>query len=159
MHFFAFSTWIAIHVQEMDSLRCSDLLHGRAQKVQLPNEVQSNSCCSHGFPDVWLSNSVFSEFFRLFESKSRSIGLSAKKSYFNCIFYQGHVILWKRNNYRAIFSSFSSFFLLCLHNTLWAPVIILLQASVFIVRAETPGLANKVSVLLCRITGFTKNDF
>ena len=77
----------------MDSLRCSDLLHGRAQKVQLSGEVQSNSCRSHGSPDVWLSNSVFSEFFRLFESKSRSIGLSAKKSYFNYIFYQGHVIL------------------------------------------------------------------
>ena len=75
----------------MDSLRCTDLLLARAQKRQLPGEVQSNSCRSHGIPDVWLSNSVSSEFYRLFESKSRSIGLSAKKSYFNCIFYQSHL--------------------------------------------------------------------
>ena len=77
----------------MDSLRRTDLPHTRAQKLQLPGEVQSNSCRNHGIPDVCLSNSAFSEFFRLFESKSRSIGLSVKKSYFNCIFYQGHVIL------------------------------------------------------------------
>ena len=102
----------------MDSLRCSDLLHGRAQKVQLPNEVQSNSCCSHGFPDVWLSNSVFSEFFRLFESKSRSIGLTAKKSYIICIFYQGHVILWEKYNFRALFPLCHHLFSLCLHITL-----------------------------------------
>ena len=109
LQFFAFSRWIAIHVQEMDSLCCTDLLHARAQKLQLPGEVQSNSCRNHGIPNVWLWNSAFSEFFRLFESKSRSIGLSAKKSYFNCIFYQGHVILWERNNFRAIFSFLSSF--------------------------------------------------
>ena len=84
---------MAFHVQEMDSLRCTDLLHARAEKQQLPGEVQSNSCRNHGIPDVWLSNSVFLAFFRLFESKSRCIGLSAKKSYLNCIFYQGNVIL------------------------------------------------------------------
>ena len=77
----------------MDLLRCTDLLHARAQKLQLPDEVQSNSYQNHGIPDVWLSNSVFSEFFRLFESNPRSIGLSVKKSYFNCIFYQSRMIL------------------------------------------------------------------
>ena len=144
----------------------TDLLHTRAQKLQLPGEVQSNSCRNHGIPNVWLSNSVFSEFFRLFKSKSRSIGLSAKKSYLNCIFYQGLLIPWERNNFRAIFFLFViiCFHFVCIsccvtHSVRGIPAIILLHVSVLFVRAETPGLANKVSVLLCRITGFTRNDF
>ena len=109
LQFLAFSRWIASHAQEMDSLCCTDLLHARAQNLHLPGWVQSNSCRNQGIPDVWLSNSVFSEIFKLFESNSRSIGLSAKKSYFGCIFYEGHVILWERNNFRAIFFALSSF--------------------------------------------------
>ena len=70
----------------MDSLRCNDLLHARAQKLQLPGEVQSSFLRHHGIRDVWLSNSGFSEFFRLFERKPRSIDLSAKDGYFNSIF-------------------------------------------------------------------------
>ena len=81
-------------------------------------EAQSNSCRKHWIPNVWLSNSVFSELFRLFESKGRSIGLSAKKSYFKYIFYLGHVILWERNNFRAIFSSLSSFVFILFNITL-----------------------------------------
>ena len=45
------------------------------------------------------------------------------------------------------------------HGVRGAPVKISLHASVLIFTAETPVLANEVSVLLCRITGFTKNDF
>ena len=94
----------------MDSLRCTDLLHARAQKLQLPGEVQSNSCRSHGIPDVWLSNAVSSEFFRLFESKSRSIGLSAKKSYLSrsC----------DSMRKKIFFSLFHHLFSLCSHITL-----------------------------------------
>ena len=50
-----------------------------------PGEVQSKFRLNHAILDVWLSNSVLSEFFRLFERKPRSIGLSAKEAYFNCI--------------------------------------------------------------------------
>ena len=42
-------------MQEMDSLRCTDLLHARAQKLQLPGEVHNNFCRNHGIRDVWLS--------------------------------------------------------------------------------------------------------
>ena len=54
--------------------------------MQLPPEVQSDFRRYHGIHDVWLSNSVFSEFFRLSERNPRSIDLSAKEGYFNCIF-------------------------------------------------------------------------
>ena len=71
----------------MDSLRCTDLVHARAQKLQLPGEFRSNFRRNHGIRDVWLLNSVFSAFFRLFD---RNLALEA---YFNCIFYQTHVIV------------------------------------------------------------------
>ena len=71
----------------MDSLHKTDLGHARAQKLQLPDEFWSNFCRNHGIRDVWLSNSVFSAFFRLFD---RNLALEA---YFNCIFYHSHVIL------------------------------------------------------------------
>ena len=61
--------------------------------AQIPPEVQSDFRRHHEIRDVWLSNSAFSEFFRLSERNPRSIGLSAKEAYFNCIFYQGYVIL------------------------------------------------------------------
>ena len=70
----------------MDPLRCTELLHAGAQKLQLPGELQSNIRRNHGIRDVWLSNSVFSGFFRLFERKPLSIGFSAKEAYFNSIF-------------------------------------------------------------------------
>ena len=71
----------------MDSLCSTDLVHARAQKLQLPGEFWSNFRPNHGTRDVWLSNSVFSAFFRLLD---RNLALEA---YFNCIFYQSHVIL------------------------------------------------------------------
>ena len=131
-----------------------------AQKLQLLGEVQSNSCRSHGIPDVWLSNSVFSEFFRLFESKSRSIGLSARSQ----LHFLSRSCDSKRKNVR-FFPHCHHLFSLCLHITLShsrhlrSSCYNFIQASVLIVRAETPSLGNKVSVLLCRITGFTKNHF
>ena len=103
-YFFSFSGWIAIHVEEMDSLRCTDLVHARAQKLPLPGEFRGNFRFNHGTRDVWLSNSVFSAFFRLFD---RNLALLA---YFNCIFHQSHVILW--NHFRAIFRRFV---LICFH--------------------------------------------
>ena len=45
------------------------------------------------------------------------------------------------------------------HGVRGAPVKNSLSVTVLIFRAETPVLANEVSVILCRITGFTKNDF
>ena len=63
----------------MDSLRCTDLAHARAKKLQLPGEFRSNFRRNHGIRDVWLSNSVFSAFFRLFD---RNVALEAL---FNCI--------------------------------------------------------------------------
>mgnify|MGYP000438789627 CR=1 FL=1 len=65
----------------MDSLRCTDLVHARAQKLQLPGEFWRNFRRNHGIRDVWLSNSVFSAFFRLFD---RNLALVA---YFICIFF------------------------------------------------------------------------
>ena len=79
---------MAIHVQEMDPFRCTDLLQARAQKLQLPPEVQSNFRRYCGIRDVWLSKLGFFGVFQIIRKKAkpRSIGLSAKKSYFNCIF-------------------------------------------------------------------------
>ena len=74
----------------MDSLRCADLqlVDARAQKLQLLGEFGANFCRNHGIRDVWLSNSVFSAaVFRLFD---RNL---APEAYFNCSFYQSHVIL------------------------------------------------------------------
>ena len=54
--------------------------------TSIPGELQSNIRRNHGIRDVWLLNSVFSGFFRLFERKPLSIGFSAKEAYFNSIF-------------------------------------------------------------------------
>ena len=93
----------------MNSLWYTDLLHASAQKPQFPGEFQGNFRRDHGIRDVWLSNSVFSEFFRLFDGKIRSICLSARRKFFNSIFYQGYVILCDRNNFRSIFFALSRF--------------------------------------------------
>ena len=63
-----------------------------------------------------LSNSVFSDFFKIIRQKaSWFIDLSAREAYFNRIFYQGHVILWERKNFRVIFFCFfHHLFSLCL---------------------------------------------
>ena len=68
---------------------CTDLVHARAQKLQLRarGEFRSNFRFNHGTRDVRLSNQVFSAFFRLLD---RNLALVA---YFNCIFHQSHVIL------------------------------------------------------------------
>ena len=156
MRFFSFSGCIATYVQEMDPLRCTNLVHARPQKLQLPGKFRSNFHRNHGIRDVWLSNSVFSALFRLFH---RNLALEA---YFNCIFYQSHVILW--NNFRAIFAALSSFvFTLFAYHvvslTASEELLLKFHASVLIFRSETPVLANKVSVPLSRLTGFTKNGF
>ena len=100
------------------------------------------------------------------KAKPRSIALSAKKSYFNNIFskamsfYENEII-----SVRFFLLASFVFTLLAYHVvSLMASEELLLKkislhASVLIFRAETPVLANEVSVLLCRITGFTKNDF
>ena len=94
------------YVQEMDSLRCTDLLHARAQKLQLPGEVQSNSCRNHGIPDVWLSNSVFSEFFQTVRKQISLYWLVSQK-----VLFQLHFLSESCDSMRKkyFFSSLSSF--------------------------------------------------
>ena len=60
----------------MDSLRCTDLVHARAQKLELPGEFRANFRRNHGTRDVWLSNLVFSAFFRLFDRNLALVGFS-----------------------------------------------------------------------------------
>ena len=52
----------------MDSLRCTDLLHARAQKLQLPGEVQSHSGRNHGIPEFGYRI----RFFRSFSDYSKA---------------------------------------------------------------------------------------
>ena len=138
-----------------------------SKKLQLPPQVQSNFRRYRGIRDVWLSNLFFFGVFQIIRKKAkpRSIGLSAKRSYFNCIFIKA---MWFYEN-EIISMQFFLFVIICFqfacisrcltHGVRGGPVKISLHASVLIFRAETPVLANEVSVILCRITGFTKNDF
>ena len=84
--FFVF--WINSYSCARDGLIAQNRFgHARAQKLQLHDEFWSNFRRNRGIRDVWLSNSVFSAFFRLFD---RNLAL---KAYFNCILYHSHVIL------------------------------------------------------------------
>ena len=62
---------MAIRVQEMDPLHCTDLLHARAQKLQLPPEVQSNFRRYCGIRDVWLSKLGFFGVFQIIRKKAK----------------------------------------------------------------------------------------
>ena len=76
----------------------------------------------------------FPDVFRLFDRKLRFIDLSAKNTYFNSIFYQGHVILGDRNNFDENFFAQSHCFYLVYNSRCVtqgvrsAPVKILLHA-------------------------------
>ena len=113
-----------------------------------------------------LSNSVFSDFFKIIRQKaSWFIDLSAREAYFNRIFYQGHVILCERKNFRVIFFAFFTicFHFVCLSSVLchaWPPRgscwnFIARDVSLLILRAETSVLVNEVGVLFCSVTGFS----
>ena len=120
----------------MDPLRCTELLHARAQKLQLLPEVQSNFRRYHGIRDVWLSNLVFAEFFRLFERKLRlallawqpksliSIAFlsrrcdSMRTKYFPCNFFSLSSFVFTLLAYQVVSLTASEELLLTFHYTL-----------------------------------------
>ena len=93
-------------------------------------------------------------FFRIFDRKLRFIGLSAKKTYFNSIFYQGRAILWDRNNFDMIFFALSPFVSISFRFyvvTREASEMLLLKfyytPAILVCRAETSVLLNEVTVV------------
>ena len=113
----------------------------------------------------WVIFVAITEFVFCLSKASRFIDLSAREAYFIRIFYQGHVILRERKNFRVIFFPLFTicFYLVCLSSVLYHARpprgscwnFIARDVSLLIFRAETSVLVNKVGVLFCSITGFS----
>ena len=115
---FIFAIFLGFLVAKMNSYSCAKdafivphwfAARAGAQKLHLPGKVQSNFRRIHGISWCLVFEFNFFGVFQIIQQKASLYWLVSQRGLFQLNFYRGLVILWERNNFRAIFFALSLF--------------------------------------------------